>query len=132
MRTSLLKITLLITGLLLAVYGISMLFFTQGYMEMSGSEPINPTWLRWMGAFLLAFGYGSFRVLRKPAQQGIFVHALVLAMLINGLTLLYTLIFEMQPEDATWFTALPAIGSLLLAGLLWKGSLMAKETLKQQ
>ena len=130
-KSNLLKVALLIFAITVILYGISQIFFTQGYMEMSGSEPIHPSWLRWPGGVLIALGIGAILVFRNPAKQDIFVISIALGTLFNGLILMYTLLFEMQSEDATWFTALPSIGTLCISALLWWGRQRAKEILKQ-
>ena len=132
MKSVPLKVALILFAIVAVVYGISLLFFTQGYMEMSGNEPIDPSWLRWPGGVLIALGYGALRILRNPAKQDIFVTTLAYGTLFVGLAILYTLIFEMQSESATWFTALPGIINIVMSALLWWGRQQAKEVLKQE
>lgn len=129
---NLLKVALIIFAIVAIVYGIALMFFTQAFMEMSGSEPILPSWIRWPGGVLIALGYGALRVLRNPVKQDIFVISIAFATLFTGLAILHTLIFRMQEEDAIWFTALPAIINLAMSALLWWGRQQAKEILKQE
>ena len=129
---NLLKVALIIFAIVAIVYGIALMFFTQAFMEMSGSEPILPSWIRWPGGVLIALGIGAILVLRNPSKQDIFIIAIALGTLFTGLTLLHTLIFEMQSLDDTWFTALPAIINLAMSALLWLGRQQAKEILKQE
>ncbi len=128
---NLLKIALIFFAIVAIVYGISQVFFTQAYMEMSGSEPVHPSWLRWPGGVLIALGIGAILVLRNPVKQDNFILAIALGTLFTGLILMYTLIFEMQSLDATWFTAMPTIIMLAVSALLWWGRQQAKEILKQ-
>jgi uncharacterized membrane protein HdeD (DUF308 family) len=123
----LLKIALAIFALVVIVYGISQVFLTQGYMEMTGSEPVHPSWLRWPGGVLIALGIGAILVFRNPAGQDIFVLSIALGSLFAGLILMYTLLFEMVGQDNTWFTAMPSIINLCLSALLLWGRQRAKE-----
>lgn len=129
--SGLLKVALILFAIVAVGYGITLLFFTQGFIEMSGSEAIDPTWIQWPGGVLIALGYGALRVLRNPVNQDIIVKVIAFATLFTGLALLYTLIFKIQPEDSTWFTAMPAIINLVMSALLWWGGQQAKEVLKQ-
>ncbi len=130
-NSKLLKIALVIFAIVVVVYGVSQVFLTQGYMEMTGSEPVHPSWLRWPGGILIALGIAAIMALRNPAQQDIFVIAIALGTLFTGLILLYTVLFEMEGQDNTWFTAMPAIVNLVLSILLWIGRQQAREILKQ-
>jgi hypothetical protein len=126
---TLLKVALALFAVSVAIYGIMLLFFTRGYMESTGAEPINPNWLRWMGGVLLALAYGALRVFRNPGKQDIFVRVIALATLFAGLALLYELIFEWEPQFNTWVTVLPCAGQLIISALLWTGRQQARDVL---
>jgi len=130
-NSNLLKVALAIFAIVTIVYGVSQIFFTQGYMEMTGNEPIDPSWLRWPGGVLIALGIAAIMALRNPAKQDIFVIAITLGTLFTGLILMYTLLFELESESNTWFTAMPAIINLVLSILLWIGRKQNRELLKQ-
>ena len=130
-NSNLLKVALAIFTIVTIVYGVSQIFFTQGYMEMTGNEPIDPSWLRWPGGVLIALGIAAIMALRNPAKQDIFVIAITLGTLFTGLILMYTLLFELESESNTWFTAMPAIINLVLSILLWIGRKQNRELLKQ-
>ena len=129
---NLLKVALIIFAIVTIVYGLSYVFFPQAMVEMSGGDPVHPSWLRWPGCVLITLGIGAILVLRKPAKQDIFIIVISLGTLLTGLALLYTLIFEMQAENAVWFTAMPTIIILATSALLWWGRNQAKEILKQE
>ena len=128
---NLLKVALIIFAIVAIVYGIGYVFFSQGLVEMSGGDPVHPSWLRWPGCVLITLGIGAILVLRNPVKQDIFIIVIALGTLLTGLALLYTLIFELQAENAVWFTAMPTIIILATSALLWWGRQQAKEVLKQ-
>ena len=127
---SLLKVALVIFAILTIGYGLCYVIIPQVLVEMSGGDPVHPSWLRWSGCVLITLGIGAIMVFRNPAKQDIFVMVSALGTLLSGLALLYTLIFEMQPENAVWFTAMPTIIILVSSALLWLGRKQAKEILK--
>ena len=129
--SGLLKVALILSAIVSVVYGITLLFFSQAFIEMSGNDIIDPSWIQWPGGILIALGYGAFRVLRNPVNQDIFVKVIAFGTLFTGLALLYTLFFNMQAESSTLFTAMPAIINLVISALLWWGGQQAKEVLKQ-
>ncbi len=128
---TLIKVALAIFAVVATVYGITLLFFTNGFIEMLGEETINPNWIRWPGGVLIALAYGAFRVIRNPVNQDTFIKVLALATLFAGLALLYELIFEMEPQYVVFFTVVPCIGQLIISALLWIGRQQASDILKQ-
>jgi len=131
-NSTLLKTALAIFAVMAVVYGIVLLFFTKGFIEMTGEETINPNWIRWPGGILLALAYGALRVIRNPTHQDTFVNAIALATLFAGLALLYELIFEMEPQYVVWITVIPSVGQLIISALLWIGRHQARDILKQE
>jgi len=129
---TLLKIALAIFAVVSIVYGIAMVFFTTGLIEMSGTDPFEPNWIRWAGGILIALGIAAILAFRNPAKQDIYVIAIGLGTLFTGLALLYSWIFEMQPGYVVSFTVLPCVLNLLTSVLLWWGRQQAKEILKQE
>ena len=128
---TLLKIALAIFAVVSIVYGIAMVFFTTGLIEMSGTDPFEPNWIRWAGGILIALGIAAILAFRNPAKQDIYVIAIGLGSLFTGLALLYSWIFEMQPGYVVSFTVLPCVLNLLISVLLWWGRQQAKDILKQ-
>ena len=129
---NILKIGLIMFAIVAIVYGIGLVFFTVGLVEMSGTDPFEPNWLRWAGGNLIGLGIGAVLAFRNPVKQDIFVIAIALGTLFTGLALLYSLIFEMQPQYVASFTAVPCILNLGTSALLWLGRKQAKEILKQE
>lgn len=127
---TLFKVALVIFAIVTIVYGLCYVFIPQVLVETSGGDPVHPSWLRWSGCVLITLGIGAIMVLRNPAKQDIFVTVIALGTLLSGLALLYTLIFEMQPENAVWFTVMPIIILFVNSALLWWGKQQAKEILK--
>jgi hypothetical protein len=128
---TLLKVALAIFALAFTVYGCILLFFTNGYIESTGTEIINPNWIRWAGGVLIALSYGTFAVFRNPAHQDTYVKVAALATLFTGLALAYELIFERETGYFVWMTVLPCAGALIISVLLWIGRAQAKDILKQ-
>ncbi|MEN8203367.1 MAG: hypothetical protein ABFS28_12285 [Bacteroidota bacterium] len=130
-NSMLLKVALAIFAIAYTTYGIILLFFTNSYIESTGSEIINPNWIRWAGGVLLALAYGTLRVFRNPVHQDTYVIVAALATLFTGLALAYELIFEMEAGYIVWMTVLPCAGALVISALLWIGRQQAKDILKQ-
>lgn len=128
---TLIKVALAIFAVVATVYGITLLFFTNGFIEMLGEEPINPNWIRWPGGVLIALAYGALRVIRNPVNQDTLVKVIALATLFAGLALLYELIFEMEAQSVVFFTVFPCVGQLIISALLWIGRQQAGDILKQ-
>ena len=123
---TLLKFALGIFALVTILYGIALIFFTESFIEMSGTEPFEPNWLRWPGATLFGLGIGALLALRNPGNQDGFVIALALATLFVGLVLLWELIFQWQPQYSVSFTLAPCLINLGMSGLFWWGRAKAK------
>ena len=123
-----LKIALIIFIVMALVYGLCYFFVPDFLVKLSGGEPVYHGWLRWSGGVLIALGIGAIFVLRKPQGQGIFVTTIALGSLLTGLALLYAWI-TLEEGANVWFTAVPTIGTLVLAILLWWGRSQAKDIL---
>jgi len=120
-----LKFALIILAVISLVYGFGFLFVPGVLVKLSGGNPVEFSWLRWMGGVIIALGIGALMVSSKPEKQGIFVTSMVLATLFSGLGMLYSWIMQ-EGSGAIWFTALPTCLLLLLSGLLWWGRGQAK------
>ena len=128
---ALLKVALVIFAIVTIVYGIALVFFTEKFIEMSGTDPFEPNWIRWPGGVLVGLGISAILAYSNPNKQDIFIIAIGLGTLFTGLTLLYELIFEWQPQYSVTFTAVPCIINLVMSALLWWGKQKAKEILKR-
>ncbi|MGW8315858.1 MAG: hypothetical protein ACWGNV_09685 [Bacteroidales bacterium] len=126
----LLKVALIIFAIVTIVYGIALVFFTEGFIEMSGTDPFEPNWIRWPGGVLIGLGIAAILAFRNPTMQDVFIIAIGLGTLFTGLTLLYELIFAWQPQYSVTFTAVPCIINLIMSALLWWGRQKSKEILK--
>lgn len=118
-KNSLLKVALIIFVVVALVYGLIYVFIPQVLVKAAGSDPVPSGWLRWSGAIIIALGIGAIMVIRKPANQGIFVTTLAIGTLFCGLALLYTLLFEMAGIGNIEQTLIPAIINIILSVLLW-------------
>jgi uncharacterized protein YjeT (DUF2065 family) len=123
-----LKVSLIVFSVLTLVYGIGYLFFPQSLVDLAGSGECSSGWLRWSGGVLISLGVGAILTFRHPEHQNVIVLTFALGTLLSGLSLFYNLLFEIS--GSTWFTALPAIVSLLNSALLWWGWFQAKDVLK--
>ena len=124
----LLKIALIIFIVIVLVYGLCYFLIPGELVKLSGSEPVFHGWLRWSGGVLIALGVGAILVLRKPEKQDPFVITIALGCLLTGLALIYAWITA--EEDASiWFTAVPAILTLLISALLWWSRYQARDIL---
>jgi hypothetical protein len=120
-----LKVTLIILAVTAFVYGFGFLFVPGILVKLSGANPVEFSWLRWIGGVVIALGIGALMVSSKPEKQGIFVTSMALAALFAGLGNLYSWIMQ-EYSGATWFTALPTCLLLVISGLLWWGRGQAK------
>ena len=96
--------------------------------KLSGSEPVFHGWLSWSGGILIALGIGTILVILKPEKQDPFVITISLACLLSGLALVYAWITT-EDDVKIWFTALPAILTLVLSALLWWSRYQARDIL---
>jgi hypothetical protein len=123
---ALLKFALAYFAVLTIVYGIGLVFFTEKLIEMSGTAPFEPNWVRWAGGLLAGLGIGAALALRNPGNQDGFVVAAALGTLFIGLALLYQLLFDWNPDHSIPFTAVPCALNLSGSVLLWVGRAKAK------
>jgi hypothetical protein len=123
-----LKVSLIVFTVLTLVYGIGYLFFPQTLVDLSGGGSVPSGWLRWSGGVLISLGIGAILVFRNLEKQDTLVITFALGTLFSGLALLYNLFFAISGN--TWFTALPAIITLISSALLWWGRFQARDILK--
>jgi len=114
-KNLLLKITALLYAIIAFLYGLNYLFFPELQIKMSATEIIHPAWIRWFGGAMIALAYGSFRIYRNPAKQGIFVKTLCFGTLLVGLALLYDPIFNWDSSFILLEQAIPAIIMLVVS-----------------
>ena len=124
----LLKIALIIFIIVALVYGFCYFFIPDALVKLSGSEPVFHGWLRWSGGVLIALGVGAILVLLKPEKQDPFMVTISLGCLLTGLALIYAWITA-EEGASIWFTALPAILTLLISALLWWSRYQARDIL---
>jgi len=120
-----LKFSLLVAALVSLVYGLGFLFAPAILVNLSGGNPVDFAWLRWVGGVIIALGIGTLMVFSKPEKQGIFVVSIALALLLAGLGLLYSWIMH-ENSGATWFIAIPTCLTLVLSVLLFWSRSKAK------
>lgn len=123
---SVLKFALIYFAVLTIIYGVGMVFFTEKLIEMSGTAPFEPNWLRWAGGLLAGLGIGVAFGLRNPGNLKGMVVPLALGTLFIGLALLYQLLFDWNPEYDVPFTAVPCALNLTGSVLLFVGGARAK------
>jgi len=124
----LLKTVLIIYVIVVMVYGILYFLVPDYLVKLSGGAPVFHGWLRWSGGVLIALGTGAVLVYNNPKNQGIFVTTIALGCLLAGLALVWTWI-NAEEGAHLWFTALPAIVTLVLSALLWWARQQARDIL---
>jgi hypothetical protein len=92
-KNQLLKITLVLSAIILLGYGVNFLFFPELQIKMSGGEPIPAFWINWFGGTLLALGVGCIMAYRNPVKQGIFVTTVSIAATVTALALFQQIYF---------------------------------------
>lgn len=117
-KNQLLKITLVLYAIITLAYGVNYLFFPEFQIKMSGGDPIEPGWIRWFGAVLLALGIGSIMMVRNPVKQGIFVTSLCIGSLLVGLALIYEVLFKWDDAYNMMNTLIPGLVMIVIAILL--------------
>ena len=128
-KNQLLKISLLLFAISSLGYGIIYLFFPEFEIESSGSVAFPAGWIRFIGPVYLALGIGSIMVLRNPSKQGIFVTSICIGAFLQGLTLIYTVMFEYEGMGNIWRSLIPAFFVLILSILFFISLKKSKEIL---
>ena len=128
-KNQFLKITLVLFAISALGYGIIYLFFPEFEIRSSGSVAFPAGWIRFIGPVYIALGIGSIMVIRKPNKQGIFITAVCIGAFLQGLTLIYTALFEYEEMGNIWRTIVPAIYILILSVLLFISLKKSKEIL---
>jgi hypothetical protein len=125
----LVKVGLVIATIAGLSYGITLMLVPSLWVTISGSEPLEPAWVRWAGGGLIAVSIGNIMVFRRPAGQGIYVTMLALFNLLNAVGHLITQIAQ-DFSGAGWVVALPMAITFVTSVILWWGHQQAKETLR--
>jgi len=127
-NVGLLKTALVIYVVVVMVYGVLYYLVPDYLVKLSGGASVFPGWLRWSGGVLIGLGVGAILVISKPKNQGIFVTTIALGCLLVGLAMVYTWI-NLEEGSNLWFTAMPAVLTLLMSALLWWARYAAKDIL---
>jgi hypothetical protein len=128
-KNQLLKITLVLFAISALGYGIIYLFFPEWEIKSSGSVAFPVGWIRFIGPVYIALGIGSIMVLRKPSKQGIVITMVIIGTFLQGLTLIYTALFEYEGMGNIWRSLIPAFYLLILSVLFFIGLKKSKEIL---
>ena len=128
-KNQLLKITLVLLAVAALGYGIIYLFFPEFEIRSSGSVEFPAGWIRFIGPVYIALGIGSIMVLRNPSKQGIFVTIACIGTFFQGLTLIYTALFEYEEMGNVWRTLIPAFYLVILGVLFYISLRKSKEIL---
>ena len=128
------NLTLVKIGLVLATlaglsYGITLLLTPGIFVTISGSEPVEPAWVRWAGGSLIAVSIGALMVLRHLAGQDLYVKMLILYNAMTALGHLISLIVD-DFSGAIWIVILPMILTIAIAVILWLGRQQAIDVLQ--
>ena len=125
----LLKITLLLFAIDALAYGIIYMFFPEFEIRSSGSVEFPAGWIRFIGPVYISLGIGAIMVYRNPIKQGIVVTMVCIGTFLQGLTLLYTAIFEYEGMGNIWRTLIPAFIILIFSALFFISLRKSKEIL---
>ncbi len=116
----LLQVALIVMLVFGAISGVALLLAPEAYAAFTQATVPDMARVRWPGGMLIALAVGAWRVLRSPARQGAFVLTLALAMLLVGLSLLFSLVTHEFTGRAATMTA-ACISTLVESGLLFLG-----------
>jgi hypothetical protein len=128
-KNQLLKISLVLSAIILLGYGVEYLFFPGIQIKMTGGEPIPWFWINWIGGVMLALGVGCILVYRNPVKQGIFVTTVLIGAVVTALALYHQVIFFWNDSYNMLNTLIPAIVLTVTAILLWLSLRQSKEIL---
>jgi len=128
-KNQLLKISLVLFAISTLGYGLIYLFFPEWEIKSSGSVPFPAGWIRFVGPVYIALGIGSIMVLRNPSKQGIFITSICIGAFLQGLTLIYTAMFEYEEMGNILRTLIPAFFLLILSVLFFISLKKSKEIL---
>ena len=128
-KNQLLKISLVLSAIILLGYGVEYLFFPGVQIKSTGGEPIQWFWINWFGAVLIPLGIGCILVFRNPAKQGIFVTTICIGSIVTALALFHQVIFFWDDSYNMLNTLIPAIVLAIMAILLWLSLRQSKDIL---
>lgn len=128
-KNQLLKISLVLSAIILLGYGVEYLFFPGVQIKNTGGEPIQWFWINWFGAVMIPLGVGCILVIRNPAKQGIFVTTICIAGTVTALALFHQVIFFWDDSYNMLNTLIPAIVLAVMSILLWLGLRQSKDIL---
>ena len=128
-KNQLLKVSLVLSAIILLVYGVVYLFFPGFQIKMTGGEPIPSFWINWFGGLMIAVGVGCILVIRNPAKQGILVTVVLIASIVTALALYQQVIFSWDDSYNMLNTLIPAIVLTVMSILLWLSLRQSKEIL---
>ena len=128
-KNQLLKISLVLFTITALGYGIIYLFFPEWEIQSSGSVEFPAGWIRFIGPVYIALGIGSIMVFRKPSKQGIVITVVCIGTFLQGLTLIYTALFEYEGMGNVWRTLIPAFYLIILSILFFISLKKSKEIL---
>ena len=128
-KNQLLKISLVLSAIILLGYGVEYLFFPGVQIKNTGGEPIQWFWINWFGAVMIPLGVGCILVIRNPAKQGIFVTTICIAGTVTTLALFHQVIFFWDDSYNMLNTLIPAIVLAIMSLLLWLGLRQSKDIL---
>ncbi len=124
-EVKLLKFSLLVVAILSLIEGLGYLFAPAMVIKLTGGNPIDFVWLRWVGGVIIALGIGTLMVFSKPEKQGIFVLTTAMGHLFAGLGLLYCWIAH-EYSGKSQFLVMTACLALVLSALVFWGRSKAK------
>jgi hypothetical protein len=128
-KNQLLKISLVLSAIILLGYGVQYLFLPGVQIKMMGGEPIPYGWINWFGAVMIPLGIGCILVIRNPVKQGIFVTTIFLGSIVTALALFHQVIFVWDDSYNMLNTLIPAIVLAVMAILLWLSLRRSKDIL---
>ena len=127
-KSLMLRVVLIVFAVVSFVYGVGLLFVPGVLVDLSGGDLVDYGWLRWPGGVLIGLGIGAVMVARKLENQGVFVIAIALAILLGGLGMLYSLIMN-EYTGTTMFIMVPTAIQLVTSGFMWWGLGRARDNI---
>ncbi len=115
----LVKIVILVFGVISLVYGFFFMVVPGWYLNTIGASPVPLVHIRWPGGVLIALAFGAWKYYKNPAGGQVFALTIMVAPLLGGLALLYSLVTGEYNGNAVFYAFPGVVGPIISVLVMW-------------